>query len=212
MSGIIDPGSVVPSKPITPLQGPTEGSPKMPEGAKEFHGPEGGGKKMEESAATEKPPSLMELAGQMGRSKEITQESVQNQLSQLQDTLAGAKDQLQKPGVALRPDQEKAFDKLVDKMNGSMSQIAKHSDSEFVPKKQAAGQKMVDFLTDWIDGSQKTMGKALSSVSKMENPGPADLMNLQYSVQKASQRAELFSSIIGASVSGIKTIMSTQLG
>jgi hypothetical protein len=31
-------------------------------------------------------------------------------------------------------------------------------------------------------------------------------------VQRATQRGELFASIVGSTVSGVKTIMSTQLG
>jgi hypothetical protein len=212
MSGIIDPGPVNPTRPSAPVEGPGSPLAKEPEGGKEFHGPEAG-KTVPQGQSTEK-PSLMDLAGQMGHGKEqVTQESLSQKLGNLQDKFGDIKTRFQNQRPDLRVDQERAFDKLVDKLNGDMRQITKQSGAgEFSPKKRGVGEKMVDFLTGWLDGSQKTLSKALTSVSGLKDPNPADLMNLQYSVQRATQRSELFSTIIGSSVSGIKTIMSTQLG
>jgi len=211
MSGITGPGATPPSKPGGPVEGPTEVTKKGPEEQKEFRGP--GAEKGAEAEKSDK-ISPMDLAAQQQGKQQVTQESLGQQMNKLQDTLGNAQNQLKNPNIAnnIRPDQEHALGTLVDKMNGDMGRVAKHSDTEFTPRKQGSGEKMVDFVTDWINGSQETLGKALKSVSTMKNPNPGQMMNLQYSVQRATQRGELFSSIISSSVSGIKTIMSTQLG
>jgi len=206
--GITGPEATPPSKPGGPVEGPTEVTGKGQQEPKEFRGP--GAEKAPETETTDK-ISPMDLAGQDQRKSAPTQESLDGQLNKLNDTLEGAKNQLQTT-TQIRPDQEEALNKLVDKMNGDMNRIAKHSETEFTPRKQGSGEKMLEFVTGWIDGSQSTLQKALASVSQLKNPNPGQLMNLQYSVQRATQRGELFSSIIGSSVSGIKTIMSTQLG
>lgn len=210
MSGIIDPGSVSPSKPITPVE-PSTSQPQGP-GVKEFQGPE---ERMKGTQAPEtEKPSPMELMQEKGHQKAPTKESVEEQLSKLDQVFEGAKKQIQNPSTerSLRPDHEEALGKLVGKLNGDMGRVAKHSDVEFSPKTQGKGETVVDFVSNWIDGSQQTLANALQSVGKSQNPDPAQLMGLQFSVQRATQRAELFTSIISASVSGIKTIMSTQLG
>lgn len=212
MSGIIDPGSTSPTNPIKPVE-PSPITQPQGGGVQEFKGPEERMKGLQ-GPETEK-PSPMEIMEQMGHDrKPATPESVGDQLTKLQDTFQGAKNQLQNPGVAksLRPDHDEALSKLVGKLNGDMGRIAKNSDTEFAPKTRATGETIVDYVSSWIDGSQETLAKALQSVSQVKDPDPARLMNLQYSVQRATQRAELFSTIIGSSVSGIKTIMSTQLG
>ncbi len=74
------------------------------------------------------------------------------------------------------------------------------------------GGNVLSRVVNWLGGAQGALGGALEYLKTTEKPDITSYLRLQYAVQRATQRGELFSSIVGSSVSGIKTIMSTQLG
>ncbi len=167
-----------------------------------------------QQVSTEK-PSPMDLAREGAeKGTRMTPEELNNQLSQLKNRLNETQADLQNPTVTNKftKDHYDALGKLVDKMNPDMRNIAKNSSGEFNPPQHISGEPVLNYITRWINGSQETLTSALNYVGKEKNPNPASFLKLQYSVQRAVQRGELFASIVGASVSGIKTIMSTQLG
>lgn len=159
-------------------------------------------------------PSPMELARDQGQgSQRMSPEELDENINKLQDHLQTISQQLQDPSVAnkMTGDHLEAMQKVMNKMNPDMRTIANHSKGEFQPGK-VDHNNVLGSVIKWINGSQQTLSGAMNHLGSMKKPSMGSFMKLQYSVQRASQRAELFSSIIGSSVSGIKTIMSTQLG
>lgn len=160
-------------------------------------------------------PSPMDAAREgMQQQAQMTPAELNEKLSELKNRLGEVNNQLQNPTITGRFNQDhlEALSRLTDKMNPDLQTIAKQTASEFKSPLKTAGEPILSFVTRWLDGTQQTLTKALDYVSQEKSPNPAAFLKLQYSVQRATQRGELFSSIIGASVSGIKTIMSTQLG
>lgn len=177
-------------------------------------GPEGG----EASKQTES-VSPMQLAGQTQAGQRMTPEQLSSHVDKLRSQLNEVTAKLQDTNLQnkLTDDHISAIKQVVKKMNPDMRSIANETGGKF----QAAnveGDKssVLSSVTNWINGSQEALGGALNYLSQKKGDqsgvNPAEFLKLQYSVQRATQRGELFSSIISSSVSGIKTIMSTQLG
>lgn len=162
-------------------------------------------------------PSPMAAAQEAGKAKPWTPEEMTTKINKTQDTLTSAKTLLQDPTKTqdLTEDHLNALNLLTNKVTGDMRSIAKNSGQEYTPVNQQQGEGLLSYVTRWIDGSQATFGGALSYLANQDPNAPPDLtsyLKLQMSVQRASERGELFAGIIGASVSGVKTIMSVQLG
>ncbi|MCC5832927.1 MAG: hypothetical protein JJU12_07805 [Chlamydiales bacterium] len=176
-------------------------------------GPEG--KEPAESAPAEK-PSPMEVAREGAEKgvQRMTPDQMNKQLAELKNQLGTVQTNLQNPNVTRQftQDHYDALQKAAEKTNPEMRAIAKHTGGEFNPPQHLSNEPVLNYITRWINGSQQTLSQAMNFVGTQKNPDPASFLKLQYSVQRATQRGELFSSIVGASVSGIKTIMSTQLG
>ncbi|NGX55049.1 MAG: hypothetical protein KR126chlam2_00671 [Chlamydiae bacterium] len=221
-----------PQNPIDPLKTPetTRPSPTPEYGAgkpavgageeaqepKPFSLPPEAGKTAGQVAGTEAAgqPSPMAAAQEAEKPIPWTPEEMNNNIVQAQQTLTDAKSQLQDPTKAqgLTDVHNQALGKVVDTMNPDMQTIANTTGQEYAPAKQGEGEGILSYVTKWIDGAQGTMSGALNYLSTMKNPNPADFMKLQYAMQRASQRGEVFASIISSSVSGVKSIMSIQLG
>jgi hypothetical protein len=199
--------------PIQPTKGPDRQGPSPDEVRPgEFTMPEGPGKT---SSVEGQRPSPMEVAGDAAKQQQpIPQEELGGQISKLHDQLGDIKDKLQTPNVTqkLTSDHYEAMQKVTQKMNPDFANIAKSSNGQYSPPQPKTGQGSLEFVTKWIDGAQGTLGGALNYLQNTKKPDIASYLRMQYAVQRATQRGELFASIIGSSVSGIKTIMSTQLG
>jgi hypothetical protein len=109
-------------------------------------------------------------------------------------------------------DHYEAMQKVIEKLNPDMKTIAKSTNGTFEAPQKKSGESVLGHVANWINGAQGTLGGALDYLQNTKNPDVTSYLRLQYAMQKATQRGELFASIIGSSVSGIKTIMSTQLG
>jgi len=177
--------------------------------------PEPGIKQGAVQIPTEK-PSPMDVAREGARKPpQLSPEELSGQVQKLKGQLDDAQNNLQNPNITSKftTDHYQALNRLVEKMNPDMQTIAKSSQGEFAAPKAVKGEPVLSFISRWIDGSQETLSQSLNYLSKGGgSTNPADYLKLQFGVQRATQRGELFASIIGASVSGIKTIMSTQLG
>lgn len=220
MSTPSEPISNPPTQRIDPVQGPSEGKPALGAGEeaqepKPFSLPPEPGKQTpsSEQIATGR-PSPMDLAKEGGVNNRMTPEELQNQITKLKSQLDEAQSNLQNPTVTNKftQDHYTALQRLAEKMNPDMRNIAKNTNGEFNPTQHKAGEPVLNYITRWINGSQETLSQAINSVGTDKNPDVAKMLKLQYSVQRAVQRGELFSSIVGASVSGIKTVLSTQIG
>ncbi len=204
---------VSPYGPSKPALGADEGTQQRP-----FSLPPGPGKGAgsPESAQTESAPTPMQVARDASHKQApLSPEEMQNQLETLTNRLGEIRNKLQNEKIVNKFGQEhyQAFEKVIDKMNPDLKTIAKSTQGEFNPTPKKKGESILQHVTQWIDGGQGTLNSALNYLSnKQGNPNPADMLKLQYAVQRASQRGELMASLIGAGVSAIKTIMSTQLG
>lgn len=175
-------------------------------------GPEGG---QPSSVQAQPRPSPMEVAGDAARQQpQISPEELNGQVSKLKDQLKTIQGKLQDPSVAqkLTSDHYEAMQKVAQKMNPDLQTIAKSSNGEFSPVQPKEGQSVGSFVVNWLNGAQGTLGGALNYLQNTKKPDITSYLKMQYAVQRATQRGELFASIVGSSVSGIKTIMSTQLG
>ncbi len=209
-----DPSVTPPSK-VPGQDQPSVGDKEATEPNKPFSlGPEDGTKGSEVQAER---PSPMDVAKDSAQQQErMTPGELSEHVQTLQSNLSQIQSQLQDSSVTNKftADHYNAMRKVVEKMTPDMKDIANNSEGEFqaVKPDEGEGGNVLKSIGNWIGGSQKTLGGALNYLSADKKPSIGSFMKLQYSVQRATQRGELFASIIGASVSGIKTIMSTQLG
>lgn len=159
-------------------------------------------------------PTPMDLAREGTHSQQWTSDELNDNLTKLQTQVSTAHTNLQDPNVTkdLTEDHYSALSQVANAMNPSMRSIAKYTNTDFSPPNPEKSGGLKQFLLQWLNGSQQTLTNALRYTSTISHPDPVSMLKLQYSVQRATQRGELFASIIGSSVSGIKTIMSTQLG
>ncbi len=153
----------------------------------------------------------MGLAGEERERMRITPEELNSQMQDLSAKFRKGREAVLK-SQNLAPEHDQALSKLAGKLTPDMRIIANRMGVDYKPAARASGESIMDFIVNWIDGSQKTMNQALSAYSQVDNLNPAAYLTLQAAVQRASERAELFGSIVSSSVSGVKTIMSMQLG
>ncbi len=167
---------------------------------------------------TQESPTPMEMVREGSKQPQWTQEEMSSNVKGFQQKLSNAQNQLQDPQKTAHftTDHYNALGMLVDKMNPDMRTIAKNANTKFAPPNPLPGQTqskgVLDYVANWLNESQGTLTNTLNFVQNTKNPNPASYLKIQYAVQRATQRAELFASIVGSSVSGIKTLMSTQLG
>ncbi|MCH9611146.1 MAG: hypothetical protein S4CHLAM81_14800 [Chlamydiales bacterium] len=168
---------------------------------------------MPEGSRAESAPSPMEVAGQQSVPKMEPQE-MQGHIARVQQSLEEAHTKLSDPAVQnqLTDEHYKALSQVSTKLNGDLRTMAENSGGKFEPPIGDPKKSAAQNILNWVNGSQKTLTGALNYLSETKKPNPASYMKMQYAVQRATQRAELFSSIVSSSVSGIKTLMSTQLG
>lgn len=172
-------------------------------------------KKEPQPGSVEGKPSPMEVAKDAERQgqKPLSYQELNEQLDKFNNHLEDAKNRLQGPERnKLTKDHEEALQRLTDKLTPDVKTIAQTTQSPYSPPTLKKGGGVLDFVINWLDGSQSSMKSALGYLESKHDLNPADYLKLQYSVQRASQRGELFASIIGSTVSGLKTLMSTQLG
>lgn len=165
-------------------------------------------------------PTPMEAAKESIVKQDVTQtqEQIQDKLQQVKGSLEKVQNDLVNPDITNKfvQDHYDALNKTADVMGRDLNNIAKNSSEdgkgEFSAPQRIAGEPALNYITKFLNGAQETLNSALNSIGNQKNPNPAAMLKLQFSVQRAAQHAELFASIVGSSVSGIKTIMSTQLG
>lgn len=172
-----------------------------------------------QAGATEGPsaekPSPMDIAREGARQQpQLSPEELSDQVQKLKNQLGDVQNKLQNPDITNKFSQDhyEAMTRLITKMNPDMRTIAKNSEGVFNPPQHEKSEGVMNYITRWLNGSQQTLSQAMNYLSQDQSPNPAAFLQLQFGVQRAVQRGELFASIVGASVSGIKTIMSTQLG
>lgn len=215
---VAEPPGVTPT-PKTPDFG--EGKPRLGEGEeaqpnKPFSLEPGEPKPAEGVSPTEQ-PTPMEVAREVAEQQrpELTPEQLGDKASQLKNQFGDVQNKLQNPDITNKfsPDHYEALNRAVEKTNPDLRSIASNSKSEFNPPQHEPGESVLGYVGRWLNGSQETMSGAIDFLSKADTQAsPGTYLKLQMAMQKASQRGELFASIVGSSVSGIKTIMSTQLG
>jgi hypothetical protein len=220
MSG---PGPVNPDVTRTPgvqpspgTEGPRIGGQDDASRADKFNLPKG--QEVEKGPETQEGGKVtaFDLANQKqgGGAQAMPIEEMEEKLQQLSGHFDKIKGDIQNPSKiqGITPDHLEAMNRVMEKMNPDMRTIAKNTGGEFKPPEKPEGQSPLDSVMQWVNGGQDTLSGALNHLSTMDQPDMGTYMKLQYSVQRATQRGELFASIIGSTVSGIKTIMSTQLG
>lgn len=217
MSNEITPNPGVPRVPETPEYG--RDKPRLGEGEeaqpqKPFSLPPEAGKEGSAVAPETDKPTPMELMKDGSQGKQLAPEELSQQLETLKSRLNEINDKLQNPNVTKQfaPEHYEAMNRVIDKMNPDMRTIANNSKGEFALPQHKKGESALNYVTQWVNGSQQTLSHALNYLSQDPTPNPGAFLKLQYGVQRAVQRGELFASIVSSSVQGVKTIMSTQLG
>ncbi len=217
---IDEPISNPPSQPTPAVQPPSEErpglGPELAEEPKPFSLPPEAPKAQPtgvEPGASEK-PTPMDVARDTARGQGWSSQEIQDNMQRLQSQLATAQKQLSDPNVTgkFSPDHFTALTRLTDKMTPDMRAIAKYTQGEFTPPPPGKGESVLHQVLKWVGSSQDMMEGALSFAGTVKNPNPSDMLRLQFAMHRATERGELFSSIISSTVSGIKTIMSAQLG
>lgn len=167
------------------------------------------------SQASGTQPSVMELQAQ---GQKISPQDVSEKLNNLNNKFGNVSQVMSEnaelikkyPGMNLKKEQLSELRNNMGGLNEDLRTIASLTGSKYqAPKESDSLSKMV---LDFIQGGQSQYEKSLQYLSNVKNPNPADMLRLSYTVQRATQKTELFSSIISSGVSGIKTLMGTQLG
>lgn len=146
--------------------------------------------------------------------EELDSEELKEQINNLKERLWDAQTTLRQDQNKLSPEHFEAVNVIIDLINGDLSDIAEHTQQRLQDKNEKEDDSVVRKMINWVSSGEEVLNRALLYFSdrngKRENL--ADFLKVQYAVQRATQRAELFASIVGTSVSSIKTIMTTQLG
>lgn len=102
---------------------------------------------------------------------------------------------------------------IIDLINEDLNTIAEHTQQDARKEDKEEGS-VTRKIIDWVSSGEEVLNRALLYFSDRDGnrESLANFLKVQYAVQRATQRAELFASIVGTSVSSVKTIMTTQLG
>ena len=146
----------------------------------------------------------------------LNSEEFEEQVHNLKKRLWDAQSTVQNQETnSLSPEHLEAMNVIIDLINDDLTDIANHTQQEL---KKAADEEKHDSVTrkviNWVSSGEEILNRALLYFSDRngERENLANFLKVQYAVQRATQRAELFASIVGTTVSSIKTIMTTQLG
>ncbi|BAE81743.1 conserved hypothetical protein [Chlamydia felis Fe/C-56] len=146
--------------------------------------------------------------------EELDSEELKEQINNLKERLWDAQTTLRQDQNKLSPEHFEAVNVIIDLINGDLSDIAEHTQQRLQDKNEKEDDSVVRKMINWVSSGEEVLNRALLYFSDRngERENLADFLKVQYAVQRATQRAELFASIVGTSVSSIKTIMTTQLG
>ncbi|MCB1180443.1 MAG: hypothetical protein KDK55_00280 [Chlamydiia bacterium] len=158
-------------------------------------------------------PTPMEAAKGVGA--KISPDSVTGHAQTLLQKINEAQDTYDNPPLGkLEKAHYDAMKEVVNHLQPDMNIIAKYSGQTFEPpqKERGDGEAVIKYIRDYLESSQGASRQTLNFLSKVKNPSVSEMLSVQYAMQRASQKVELLANIIGSTVSGIKTLMSTQLG
>lgn len=148
--------------------------------------------------------------------EDLNSEEFEEQVHNLKERLWDAQSTVQNQAPqSLSPEHLEAMNIIIDLINDDLTDIAKYTQQDI---QNHADDEKHDSITrkviNWVSSGEEILNRALLYFSDRngERENLADFLKVQYAVQRATQRAELFASIVGTTVSSIKTIMTTQLG
>lgn len=180
-----------------------------------------GKKQVEESSArteTLAPHHMMML---QDRDSKVVDPELEEALNsgELQEQIRNLKERLWDARVSIQDlEMEKlatehieAYETITNLLNNDLYEIAEQTEQQ--PSKQTE-PSIAKKALDWVSSGEEILNRALLYVSGKngQEDSLANFLKVQYAVQRATQRAELFASIVGTTVSSVKTIMTTQLG
>lgn len=142
----------------------------------------------------------------------INSEELQEQIHNLKERLWDARVSIQDLELErLATEHIEAYEKITDLLNDDLYAIAAHTEQQVPMKKETSFARKA---LDWVSSGEEILNRALLYFSDKngQEDSLANFLKVQYAVQRATQRAELFASIVGTTVSSVKTIMTTQLG
>ncbi|WP_348663536.1 hypothetical protein [Chlamydia vaughanii] len=145
----------------------------------------------------------------------LDSEELEEQINNLKERLWDANSTIQSHDQnKLSPEHLEAVNLIIDLINGDLGEIAEHTQQDIEKKKKDESESVTRKMIDWVSSGEEVLNRALLYFSDRngERENLADFLKVQYAVQRATQRAELFASIVGTTVSSVKTIMTTQLG
>lgn len=181
----------------------------------------GGGAALDSTVSTEK-LSLMAMMQDKNSQlidpeleEALNSEELQEQIHLLKSRLWDAQTQMQMQDPdKLASEHVDALGVIVDLINGDFQAIAEHTQQTVKQGNGDEEKSVTRKIVDWVSSGEEILNRALLYFSDRngERETLADFLKVQYAVQRATQRAELFASILGATVSSVKTIMTTQLG
>lgn len=180
-----------------------------------------GGNRLEQNARVEE-PRPHHLAMLHDRESQIMDPEIEEALDseELQEQIHNLKERLWEAKVSIQDveldrltaEHIEAYEKITDLINNDLYEIAAHTQQQPVKKKEEPS--VARKVLDWVSSGEEILNRALLYFSDRDGKeeSVANFLKVQYAVQRATQRAELFASIVGTTVSSVKTIMTTQLG
>lgn len=147
-------------------------------------------------------------------SDELNTNVLSDQISQLKGSFSN---------LALRiEDSSQNFDdkdtqqalQVMEILNQDLLEIANNTNQKESKSFEEETPGFIHKALNWCYSGEQILHNALLFLSDQKDSFSSlgDYLKLQYAVQRATQRTELFASIMGITISSIKTIMTTQLG
>ncbi|WP_201456526.1 hypothetical protein [Chlamydia sp. 17-3921] len=145
----------------------------------------------------------------------LDSEELKEQINNLKERLGDFRSSLEREEAPEKLEEKhfKSVGVIIDLINEDLSAIAENTQQQLQDSNDTS-DSVTRKVINWVSSGEEILNRALLYFSDRngERENLANFLKVQYAVQRATQRAELFASIVGTSVSSIKTIMTTQLG
>lgn len=137
-----------------------------------------------------------------------------NQISQLKGNFSSLALKIEDSSLNFNDKDTQQALRVMHLLDQDLSEIATNTNQQEDKSSEEEDKNFIHKALNWCYSGEQILHNALLFLSDQKDSFSSlgDYLKLQYAVQRATQRTELFASIMGITISSIKTIMTTQLG
>lgn len=147
-------------------------------------------------------------------SEELDTDVLTNQISQLKGSFSDLAVNIENTSQSFDDKDTHQALQIMHLLNQDLSEIANNTNQQDDDNLEDESKTFIHKALNWCYSGEQILHNALLFLSEQKDSFSSlgDYLKLQYAVQRATQRTELFASLMGITISSIKTIMTTQLG